>query len=95
MVLGPCFTALTYFSRDFNDNSVGCNDIKTYINLLYFSVSDYFKEHFALTFRCSEFKKQNLGVKERQMSWLLLTQASQAVYIPCKNNCVINLHLKY
>lgn len=66
MVLRPCSKVFLsfYFSRDFNVNSVSCNDIKPYLNLLFSVISDYLKEHFALTFHCSEFKEQALGTKE-------------------------------
>lgn len=75
--------------------TVCCHDIKLYLNLLFSIKSDHLKEHFALTFHCSEFKEQHLDPKEQWMSWLLLTRLRQAVYTPCKSNCLINLHLNH
>lgn len=57
------FSLSFYFLRDINVNSVSCNDIRPYLNLLFSIISDYLKEHFALTFHCSEFKEQTLDAK--------------------------------
>lgn len=42
---------------------------------------------------CSEFKEQCLDVKKQHVPQPWFTQPTQAVYTPCKNNCLIHLHL--
>lgn len=58
-------------------------------------ISDYLTEHFPLSYYCSEFKEQCLDAKKQHVSQPCLPQPTRTVYIPCKNNCLIHLHLHY
>lgn len=58
-------------------------------------IRDYLTEHFPLCCYCSEFKEQCLDAEKQHVPQPCLTQPTQAVYIPCKNNCLIHFHLHY